>query len=387
MKLLLAILTFILAGNAIGDGLIRTVDLKKYCNQDGVYRHTVFYLDQSIISKTDGNWYKDILNKTTFLPGERIQVVTINDGGITTEQAWDSCYPSYSVKNYQAAKDSEGISSIFMGGVEDQLKGDKKAFTSRFQLALAHPLGETRHDEIPQYANEFPSKKLVEAFYYDSKRLDIENGIARVIVFSDMIEKSDLVRHDSFEVTEKAEVVAKRFPVFFNHATFYIYGINYTNSDTELNEKMESFWREYFIKSGAEIAHYGTQLVLPRYDSTFSAVSYKGKLTQSDGKKLATSLRLAYLPNGDLIHSWLAIGDKFMTLNGYMACSGMNCQLDAEIKESGFEYFKPQDILRTSGSLSEMKGQIGAKDDSVIDEKGKIYRFDIEFKREQNLSM
>jgi hypothetical protein len=202
-----------------------------------------------------------------------------------------------------------------------------------------------------------------------------------------MIENSDLVKHKSFDPVKDSVSVSDRFPVFFNHASLYIYVINYTNSDTALNEKMERFCRQYFIKSGAEISHYGTQLVLPRDDGIFNAISYKGKLTQSDGKILATSMRLAYQTNGDLIHSWLAVGDNFMTLSGNITCSGQDCDVEAKIKESGFEYFKPKDVVKLSGTLSEMSGQIGARDDSVIDEKGKIYRFDIKFEQDSTLSM
>jgi hypothetical protein len=387
MRVITMLLAFLFASNVAADGLIRTTDLKKYCGQEGINRQTVFYLDQSIIAKKDTNWFRDILNKAKFLPGERIQVVTIKEGGSTVEQAWDTCYPAYTSQNYNAVKKNEGFGSVFTGGIDDALKNDSKAFITRLQQALAHPLQQTRHEQAPKYEREFPRKKLVEAFYYDSKRLDLKNGIARVIVFSDMIENSDLVKHVSFDPIKDAASVSERFPVFFNHASFYIYGINYTNSDTALNEKMERFWRQYFIKSGAEIAHYGTQLVLPRADGMFSAVSYKGKLTQSDGKRLATAMRLAYLPNGDLIHSWLSVGDNFMTLSGNISCSGQNCEVDAKIKESGFEYFKPNDVVKLGGTLSDMRGQIGARDDSVIDEKGKIYRFDIEFEQEPNLSM
>jgi hypothetical protein len=387
MRSIIVLLALLLASTVEADGLIRTTDLKKYCDQEGVNRQTVIYLDQSVIAKKDPNWFKDILNKAKFLPGERIQIVTIKDGSSTVEQAWDACYPAYTPKNYNNLKENDGFGSVFTGGVDDELTSDSKAFTTRLQQALAHPLQRTRHEQAPKYKNEFPRKKLVEAFYYDSKRLDLESGIARVIVFSDMIENSDLVNHGSFSPIEDAASVSDRFPVFLNHASFYIYGINYTNSDTALNEKMEQFWRQYFIKSGAEIAHYGTQLVLPRDDGMFEAISYKGKLTQSDGKRLATSMRLAYLPNGDLMHSWLAVGDDFMTLSGNISCSGQNCELEAKIKESGFKYFKPNDVVRLDGALGEMRGKIGARDDSVIDEKGKIYRFDIEFKRDATLSM
>ncbi|OOE63801.1 hypothetical protein BZG14_08595 [Salinivibrio sp. IB282] len=310
MKKLIAIglATVSLTSNA--SGLLRTTDLKSYCDQEGVDRQTILYLDQSIIAKEDPNWYKDILNKTKFLPGERVKVVTIKDGGSNVELSWDTCYPAYTKAVYKKKKSDDGLGSMFVGGIDDKLENDQKEFSKLLPQALAHPLQGTKNKTPPQYQDDFPVKKLVEALYYDSNRLDIKSGIPRVIVFSDMVEKSDLIKPGDADPEALAEKAAERFPVFFNHAEFYIYGVNYTNSDTSLNESMESFWTTYLLHSGANVAHYGTQLVLPKDDNiVFEASSYDGKLTQSDGKKLATSMRLAYLPNGELKYSWLVIGD------------------------------------------------------------------------------
>ncbi|MBQ4832190.1 hypothetical protein J8L70_02955 [Pseudoalteromonas sp. MMG010] len=387
-KALLFITSLMLSFASYADGLLRTSDLKQYCAQEGVNRQTIVYLDQSIISKTDPNWYKDILNKTHFLPGERVQVVTINDGGSTVELVWDTCFPSYTKAVYKQKKAQEGMAVVFTGGVDDQLKNDQKIFNQRIKQALAHPLAGSRHETAPHFeASNFPNKKLVEAFYYDANRTRIDNGIARVIVFSDMIEKSDLVNHSSFNALEAATSAAERFPVFFNHASFFVYGINYSNNETKLNESMEKFWRNFMIYSGAEIAHYGTQLVLPSDNQLFTAKSYKGKLTQSNGKELATQMRLAYTPEGELKYSWLAIGDKYMTLKGTISCSGKNCKVDAQIKESSFDGFKARDALLLNGDMSSLSGTLGARDDSVIDETGKVYRFNVSYTQEARLGM
>ncbi len=370
------------------EGLLRVTDLKKYCGQESVHRQTVLYLDQSIIAKKDENWYKDIVNKIKFLPGERLQVIIIKTGGSTVEQAWDSCYPSYTKERYQTLKSNEGLGSLFTGGVDDNLSNDVNSFNKWFLNALAYPLAETRHDNTPSYKKgEFPSKNLIESFYYDSKRLDIENGISRVIVFSDMVENSSLLHHDNLDPIKLAEDVAVRFPMFLNHSSFYIYGISYTNNESILNIKLENFWKSYLLKSGAHIEHYGTQLVLPKSNEIFDAHSYSGFLIQSDGKKLASKMRLASSRNGELIYSWLTIGDYYMPLKGTINCSGANCEVTAKIQNSTFEGFKKNDIVQLSGTNKKYSGKIGARDDSVIDEEGKIYRFDVEYKRDKNLNL
>ncbi len=390
MKKISAILTslLLLPSLAQADGLLRTTNLKSYCAQQGVQRQTVIYLDQGIIAKTDSNWYRDIINKTKFFPGERLQVVTIKDGGGVVEEAWDSCYPAYTEAEYKKRKANEGFGSLLTGGVDDKLKGDLKSFNKWFKQALAHPLAQTRHESTPNYsAGKFPQKKLVEALYYDSARMDLTNAVSRVIIFSDMMENSDLLQHDDFEPSKAADAAAKRFPTFLNHASIYVYGINYTNNQTRLNNQLEAFWKRYLLQSGAHVKNYSTQLVLPKKNQLFTAQSYTGHLTQSDGRKLSTSMRLAYTPDRKLIHSVFTIGDYYMPISGDFYCSGANCELTAAVTYSNFDAFRKGDALQLSGSLKALAGKVGAKDDSVIDEKGSIYRFNVEYLKDRNLSL
>ncbi|OOE63800.1 hypothetical protein BZG14_08590 [Salinivibrio sp. IB282] len=76
-----------------------------------------------------------------------------------------------------------------------------------------------------------------------------------------------------------------------------------------------------------------------------------------------------------------------MTLKGNVSCSGQNCELNAKVVDSTFNGFQKSDVLKLKGNLKMMSGQIGAPDDSVIDQKGDAYRYDIEFDREPNLTM
>ena len=381
---IIAILLLFFSVDAFSEGILRTVDLKRYCGQAGIERQTLIYLDQSVIARKDQNWYKDILNKTHYFPGERIQIININDGGSTVELIWDTCYPSYTEDTYMKLKDNQGFKAVFTGGVDETLENDKKVFSNRLNQALAFPLKSTRHEYAPKYGEEFPRKKLVEAFYYDSKRMDLKSGIPRIIVFSDMIENSDLVSSNEkdFDGVKKSESASKRFPVYYNLSSFYVYGINYTNSNTQLNENIERFWRDYMLKSGAEIAHYGSQLVLPKPEGLIKTNSFKGTMKQSDGRELLVKVRLSYLPTGKLIHSWFVLGDYYMPIEGSYSCSGQNCQLDSRIKESAFDGFRRGDIVNLTGTMENLTGVVGARDETVVDSKGNIYQFKLSVQKE-----
>ena len=377
-----------LFGANSAQAIVNTNDLKRYCGQEEVQRQTVLYLDQGIIAKTDTVWYRDIVNKLKFLPGEKLQVITVKDGGSEVELAWEACYPGYTPTKYAEMKEKGGFSRLFLGDVDDQIKKDLTFFNNNFKRALAHPLAATRHEQKPRFsAATFPNKKLVEALYYDAKRLDLENGISRVIIFSDMIEKSQLVAHQELDPQAAATIAAERFPMFLNYSSFYIYGINYTHGESELNTQMERFWRTYLLQSGANIEHYGSQLVLPRTNELFAVNSYSGFLTQSDGRKVAAKLRLGYYPDGELVHSVLTVGDEFMPITGSQQVSGKNVELRANITNSTFSGFKKKDVLTLSGNQNKLSGQVGAPDDRTVDEKGAAYLFDVNFDKDNNLSL
>ncbi|WP_435274946.1 hypothetical protein ACMAZF_17115 [Psychrobium sp. nBUS_13] len=363
---------------ASANTLLKTTNLDKYCQTNPGDRQTVIYLDQNIIASKDPNWYKDIVNKVDYRPGEKIQFVNINNGGSTVELIWETCHPSFTAEQYKKARANEGMGSIFMGGIDDTLKEDKKFFKKQFMRALAHPLQKTRHEMAPSYSKaDFPRKKLVEAIYYDAKRLDIDDVFSRVIVFSDMIENSELFNLTTFDPMEAAKSVAKRYPMFLNYANFQIYGINYTNSETKINENIRDFWKQYLLLSGAYVEQYGAQLAVEEDSKTWQFSKYKGHVTVGNVKG-ASEFRFVIGDDNKLRHGWLEIADLYLPVTGEIRCSGKNCSIDAEIlASSNRDAFRKKDVLRIKGTNSKYKGYVGGKDESVIDAQGNTYQHSI----------
>ncbi|WP_133011337.1 hypothetical protein [Marinomonas flavescens] len=375
LTLIIAVVT-ILPTAALADGLLRTTNLDKYCQSQLGDRQTVIYLDQNIIASKDPNWYKDILNKVTYRPGEKIQFVNINNGGSTVELIWEACYPAYSSKRLKQLKEDEGFGSLFTGGIADNLTADKKFFNKQIIKALSYPLQKTLHETPPKFtASSFPRKKLVEAIYYDSKRLNVSDTFSRVIIFSDMIENSDLFTLKNFDPLKSAKAVAKRFPMSLNYASFQIYGINYTNSETKINENIRDFWRHYLLLSGAYTEQYGTQLAVENNTKTWNFKKYKG-YTQIGNIKASSEFRMVIGDDGKIHHGWLTIANLYLPISGTVKCSGKNCIMDGVILDSANpESFKGgKDIIHMTGTLNEWSGFVGGKDASVIDSKGNIYQ-------------
>ena len=363
---------------SFAEGLLRTSNLEKYCQVSPGDRQTVIYLDQNIIAAKDPNWYKDLLNKVEYRPGEKIQLVNINNGGSTVELIWDTCHPSLSQERLERIQEKEGFSSLFTGGVADNLENDKKFFKKQFLKALSHPLQDTRHETPPSYsAASFPQKKLVEAIYYDAKRIHIDDVFSRVIVFSDMVENSELFELQDFDPLDAAVAVAKRYPMFLHFASFQIYGINYTNSETQINENIRDFWRQYLLLSGAYVEQYGAQLAVEEDTQNWSFHKYKGYISVA-GVKGAAAFRMVIGDEGKIRHGWLEIADMYLPMSGEIKCSGQNCSLDAEVLSSvNKAAFRKKDVLRLKGTLMNFKGKVGGKDEAVIDEQGNIYQHPI----------
>lgn len=367
---------------ASANTLLKTTNLDKYCQMSPGDRQTVIYLDQNIIASKDPNWYKDIVNKVKYRPGEKIQLVNINNGGSTVELIWQTCHPSYSLQQYKKAKANEGVGSLFTGGIDDNLKDDLKFFNKQFLRALAHPLQNTRHETAPSYSkSSFPRKKLVEAIYYDAKRLDVDDVFSRVIVFSDMIENSELFNLNSFTPATAAKNVAKRYPMFLNYANFQIYGINYTNSETKINENIRDFWQQYLLLSGAQVEQYGAQLAVEENSKAWQFAKYKGHV-EVGGIKGASALRFVVGDDNKLRHGWLEIADMYLPISGEVQCSGKNCSIDAQIQASANkDAFRQKDVLRIKGSHDHYKGYVGGRDESVIDAQGNTYQHPISLKK------
>ena len=259
--LICVLVNLTLLSGAKANWIKKAVDLGLYCNQVGISRQTIFYLDQSIIAKGDSNWYKGILYTSDYLPGERIQVVTIKDGGYETVSVWDTCYPDLTESEYKRLKSEDGLASLFTGNVNDRIKKDKKTFEKLFIQALTHPLYNTQHETTPKYlASNFPSKSIVEALYSDQERYRNGNGERRVVVFSDMFENSKHFDTRNDDPVQAAKQASISIPSNFKNSKIYAYGIGYTNSDVLMNKEMELFWSTYFSSTNAELVSYGASL-------------------------------------------------------------------------------------------------------------------------------
>ncbi len=365
-------------------------ELQEFCEYPSS-RRTIVYLDQSIIAKSDGDWFRDIQNKISYIPSEEIHFVMISSADSRAQEIWSVCYPSMSDKDLAAAREED---SMFSRGIDKKIEDSKLTFSQLLTQALAFPLNGTTLSEKPSYSNDFPQKALLEALYYDSGRYSLDGSkVTRVILFSDMVENSNLTNPNALTSVSEAIASAKsasvRFPVDFNGAEFFVYGVGYSHSNSDLNSNLEIFWRNWFHQSGATLSGYSAQLTVPSITS-LEPISYRGMMKQIDGSNVSARLRLGLTNDGKLENSWFSIQNARFPLKGdYVCVTGSDeCQFNATVTfaDDSANLFRRDDVLLLTGSLEQLSGTIGAVDDLTRTPDGKIFSMPVEFTKDARLS-
>jgi hypothetical protein len=378
---------FMLFVGAVSANLFKNpnASLQEFCKNDSP-RQTLIYLDQSIIGKDDADWFRDLQNKLKFLPSEPIKVLMIDAGDSRVKEIWSVCYPSMSKEQYKKAKDEE---SVFSTGVDKQLKNASSTYKKQLNSALAAPLSTTTLDNKPRYKiGSFPKKSIVEALYYDSGRYDLNNGITRVILFTDMVENSDhaspLTLKDKETAKKLAQKTSERYPVDFNNSNFYVYGIGYSHKNSDLNRNLQEYWKHFLNRSGAHLVSYHAQLNSSSGVDLFQPVSYSGVMKQANGSNVATKLRLAFAPDGKLIQSWFGIKELRYPLKGNRQCKGKKCIINANVVYGikSDHMFRAKDVLKLSLNGSEASGTIGSEDDLTRTPDGNKFSMKVAFEQD-----
>jgi hypothetical protein len=380
----------VLLSTSVFGQLIRNpaAELQEFCTFDAP-RKTLVYLDQSVIAKNDGDWFKDILNKIDYLPSEEIHVVMISAQNSRVQEVWRVCHPSLSRSNYELEKQKD---SIFSRGVDNRIQDARQLFDQLMIQSLAQPLATTALVEKPSYTSNFPQKSILEAIYYDSGRFNLdENKITRVIIFSDMVENSELFSPTGVGDPSYARAAAlaanQRYPVSFNGASFYVYGVGYTNTNSSLAQHLKAFWENWLHGSGGYLASFNTQLVVPTVGE-LESVAYRGIMRQLDGSNVAVQLRLGFAGAGKLESSWFGIQNVRYPLSGEYLCANQICEINAAIQfaDASLELFRVGDVLKLKGQRDQPSGTVGAIDDLTRTPNGEVFSMQVEFTKEPRIN-
>ncbi|KIL99738.1 hypothetical protein CCC_03910 [Paramagnetospirillum magnetotacticum MS-1] len=332
--------------------------IESWCNQSSP-RQTVIYVDESIITQGDDKWARQLMNKIHFTPRERVQVVALRADAGTADQRFSLCYPDYSQAELEDLRRGQRISEFFTGTPMDQMRQAREQFDRGFRVALSSFIVKGQASGIaPVQTGPLPDKSIAEAMFYDEKRFATENGVSRLIIFSDMLQNSQ-----SFQPTKENDPAAsgidaaRKYAIRFNLAEVHVFGIGSTvPAGDPVNRKMEAFWRAFFLANGAYLEQFSNTLNLG--DSRSIAVKrWRGALAVADMHS-EVNLRIMTDESGVLVNSWLVVNNSGgLPLEGKEKCVESMCEITAKLR-TDVGAFKRGDVLLLRGNAKEMKGAL-----------------------------
>ncbi len=369
---------------------LNTSNIEAYC-QNAAPRQTVVLIDETIVPAGNDQWARQILNKLQFVPRERVQVVKLKPDG-AAEQLFSLCYPQLTAAEETDIRRREGVGDRLFGSKLDDVKKAREQFERGFRIALSSFIQAGKPPERMRIsASSVPEKSLVESLFYDEKRFAIENGVSRVVIFSDMLQRSSSIDvvGSQMDPARLALDAARRFQIRFNLAEVHVFGIGSSLPASDpLNRKMEAFWRSYFLKNGAFLEQYSANLSMGETDS-FEISRWRGALILRD-RHLEASLRVMTNKGGALFNSWLVIaGVGVLPVSGKFRCGidGTNqCEIDGELR-TNVDPFKEGDKLQIRGSSQEIKGKLKPPRDDEVFPDGSPAVYEIGFKRDDALKL
>jgi hypothetical protein len=254
---------------------------------------------------------------------------------------------------------NQKVSEIFTGTPLDQMKQAREQFERGFRVALSSFIANGRPAGlIPVQAGSLVEKSIAEALFYDEKRFSSENGVTRLIIFSDMLQHSPSVTPAKAQDAASLGVdAAKRYSMKFNLAEVHVFGIGSSlPTGDPLNRKMEAFWRAFLMVNGAYLEQFSNTLSLgDARDVTVNR--WRGALAVGDLHS-EVSLRIMTDESNALINSWMIINNTgALPLEGKGRCGDAGCDVTAKLR-ADVGQFKKGDVLLLRGSAKDIKGSL-----------------------------
>jgi uncharacterized Zn-binding protein involved in type VI secretion len=343
-----------------GDGL----DIKKFC-ETAAPRQTVAYIDTRILIDGDQRWAEQLMSKLTssLMPSEVVTLVGLDTERGQSTEVWSGCYPDYSPERLETLKKEGG--GFFSGDPVKALKEQQGLFKTQLGAALGKLLTDNMR---PAQAVEInpaapPQKQIIRALASDEARLENRTGENRVILYSDMIENSDLGM--ALTAKDKAgEAAASTLGLNLQNASLYAYGaLSTLKSRGPEAEKAEKYWAGFFHSADAQLIAFAPELGMSA-STPVEALHYEISVSVAGNQRLGR-MSLFVDRNGAVHDSYITLSSSGRSYikGGTFLCKGETCQLEGETPEPVVTT-DGHAMLKAGGTRDALKGQLsleGAK--------------------------
>lgn len=379
MKIILSSLlsSFLLfsSSETLALGGIESLKIDQFCNVKSP-RQTLIYIDDDIIEKDDTQWALQLINKvmTNLMPSEPVTLVKLSSELGSTEERWKACYPDITVAELEKRKESIGfLEKLLTTDASKQLKEQKTVFKAQMTGALEKILTEKSQQKSK---SSTVKKQIIRALENDIARFDNRNGAIRVIIYSDMLENSDLISSQNSSVLE-AKKLAEARKLNFQNAVFHIFGSGKSGNIKGL----KSFWEEFIDGGAGNLADIGSELILTsKPPDSLKVYDVEIEITKDDIRR--GTLRLFIDNDSKLQESVVTIGTKQRSLldDGEFLCQQDHCSLQAKARRplvvaEGKEEFK------LTGTVDSLSGKLQIPSTQLSNGKNAVFDMTVKLSR------
>ncbi|WP_298326777.1 hypothetical protein [Asticcacaulis sp.] len=343
-----------------GDG-----DYSKFC-ETKTARQTVVMVDDRIL--VDGNirWADNMIKLVTasLMPSEPVTVIHLKAEGGASERLWSGCFP-----NYPDQQLASMTGSLISKDPKKVLEAQQSAFKRDMQNAIGAIIlkGQRSQPSVNVDVTALPQKQLVRSIRDAANYFDRSRGHVRAILYSDMLENSDLGNSLKSDA-QVAAAAARAIALNLQHAVFYVYGVASTIQGTP-TEVLKNFWQPLFTAAVGHMAGFGSDLTLQnsppvtvaRYDTAITV----GKEVRNGGLLVLADR------DGKMVDTIAVSGaaQRALVKDGTIQCSSDGtCKLEAQFPTSlvtrmtGGGDLGVVEVLKLSGPRERLTGKIGIPD-------------------------
>lgn len=328
-----------------------------FCNIKTV-RQTVIYVDDTMMIDGATEWALKINAKlkASLMPGERVTVVRLSPASAHSNEIWTGCWPSYTdEQRSKLSKETYLLSRNPLDTIGDQ----QKFFINEFGTALTKIYMDAKR---PDAAVRFsipnaPQKQILRALASDEGRFSSSSTTIRAIIYSDMMENSDLATVFK-PPPDPMPNYSDKLGSHLRRGVFYAFGVaDDVIGGQSVQETAKAFWGNALKMLSSTLAGFGADLnVSNRIPVTESLYNVQLKLESAilDGK-----MSLLVDVDGYLVDSWIGFSRLTISgLTGTFRCQDGNCKLDGATN-SWFTTNSPTEMVRLSGKVGQLEGDLG----------------------------
>ncbi|BBA34909.1 uncharacterized protein sS8_2966 [Methylocaldum marinum] len=339
-------------------GGVESFKIDQFCDVKSA-RQTLVYVDDQMLVKGEIQWAKQLIAKLSanLVPSEPVTLVKLATESGTAQELWKACFPDYPPGELAKKQQAGGwLDKITKADPAKQLKEQQAIFRGQMGGALEKLLAESDRE----FVGTPEKKQVVRALENDLARFDTRDGMIRVVVYSDLLEKSDLIDSAGAK-PEAARKLADTRKLNFQNAVFHVFGTGQSDSGAD---DLKSFWEAFFESGSGSLADFGSELVLSsKAPGAFKTYEVEIALSKDDVRR--GKLLMFVEGDGKLQDSILTVGTKQRSLvdDGEFLCQQKSCSLQGKAR-SPLIVAEGKEEFSLSGSPDQMTGEIqipGAK--------------------------